>query len=100
MSTIVAQGSLRVSLLLDQLLHNLSTFSSFLKAFSLLFSHEDFPCTGNPGFNSKDNRQVIFFSTRGVAGSCAAIALNSRFSKIQFTSLKGDSLWLRGIAKL
>lgn len=37
MSTIVAQGSLRVLLPLDQLLHNLSTFSSFFKAFSLLF---------------------------------------------------------------
>lgn len=37
MSAIVAQGSLRVLLPLDQLLHNLSTFSSSFKAFSLLF---------------------------------------------------------------
>lgn len=37
MSTIVAQGSLRVSVPLDQLLHNLSTFCSFFKAFSMLF---------------------------------------------------------------
>lgn len=63
-----------------------SIFSAFL--------HEDFPCTGNPGFNSKDNRQVIFFSIRGIAGSSAAMALNCSFSKIQFMSLKGDILWL------
>lgn len=37
MSTIVAQGSLRVSVSFDQLLHNLSTFCSFFKAFSMLF---------------------------------------------------------------
>lgn len=44
MSTIVAQGSQRVSLPLDQLLHNLSTFTSFFKAFSLLaFNMRTFP---------------------------------------------------------
>jgi len=43
MSTIVAQGSLRVSLPLDQLLRNLSTFSSFFKAFSLLFYMRTYP---------------------------------------------------------
>lgn len=43
MSTIVVQGSLRVSPPSDQLLHNLSTFCSFFKAFSVLLYRRTSP---------------------------------------------------------
>lgn len=93
MSTIVAQGSLRVSLPLDQLLHNLSTFTSSFKAFSLLaFIMRTSPPQEIQVLKVKIIEKSFSSASKGLQ-EAVTMALNCRSSKIQFMSLKGDILW-------